>query len=71
MSARTAADVTGFLDRVNEEIGREAVTAVTPGQKAFIEDARAGHGEAAAIARPRSTLEVSLMVRHRRRPACD
>lgn len=64
MSARTAADVTGFLDRVNEEIGREAVTAVTPGQKAFIEDARAGHGEAAAIARPRSTLEVSLMVRH-------
>lgn len=38
--------------------------AMSAAHEAYIEDARAGRGEAAAVAMPRSTSEVSLIVRH-------
>jgi FAD/FMN-containing dehydrogenase len=62
MTSPAIAGVRGFRNRVNEALGREAVLDPAEAGAAYVEDAREGHGCAAAVVAPRSTSEVSRVV---------
>lgn len=62
MSATPVATVRRFRDMVNDALGRKAVLEPAEAGAAYLEDARAGHGCAAAVVAPRSADEVSRVV---------